>query len=400
MRILYVTHSSNLAGSNKALLNIIQKVIILGHDILVVTDNKSGLFLEALDNLKVPYRECRVIQSTWHDAPNILKKIRYNIKNFLREYRSFVDVDKIVHEFKPDLIHTNVGPLAAGIMAALKNSIPHVWHQREYTNRYPGLCFFPSFGVFLKLTHLNNNFNICITKGVFNNINGRKECDQIIYDGVFSINNLPVVQKEKIDYVLFVGNVHPGKGTKDVIINFLKFNQKHPGYELLIVGNYDEKDSYYQECIYLCKNKEDKIKFLGLCKNVYTIMAKAKMIVINSEYEGFGFVAAEAMLNDCLVIGRNTTGTKEQFDEGLAYYNEEIGFRFSNNIEMLACMHRAVEEDTTIIRQHAREIVIKKYTLEQNVDAIIELYKKILQNEKKSTCNCNLPSPISPYSRE
>ena len=45
------------------------------------------------------------------------------------------------------------------------------------------------------------------------------------------------------------------------------------------------------------------------------------------------------MYNHCLVIGRNTAGTKEQFDNGLDQTGEEIGLRFDSDLELKTLMY-------------------------------------------------------------
>lgn len=57
-------------------------------------------------------------------------------------------------------------------------------------------------------------------------------------------------------------------------------------------------------------------------------MSKAQALIVASRFEGFGFITTEAMWNDCLVIGKNIAGTKEQFDNGVAETGHEIGLRF------------------------------------------------------------------------
>ena len=387
MRVLYIAHTSNLAGSNKALLNIVTQMKKKGHVILVITNDVPGALDESLVNIGVLYKKCRICQSTWHPANSVFRRIKFNLNNIFREYRSFKDVDKIVKEFKPDIIHSNVGPLAAGIYASIVNGIPHVWHQREFVNSYPGLNFFPSFSCFLRLAHYHNNYNICITHGVFENIQGRKFQDVVIYDGVFSISELPKVNVSKEKYILFVGNIHPGKGPLGVITAFGELHKDYPDYKLLIAGNVNKDSAYYKKCIEeVGKYKiEELVKFLGLRSDVYSLMSRAKMIVVNSEFEGFGFITAEAMLNDCVVVGKNTTGTKEQFDVGLQTTGHEIGIRFSDRSSLLLGMKRAIDEDLTTMRQLARQVVIEKYSLELNVDNIIKYYNSILEKNEKNT---------------
>ena len=64
-------------------------------------------------------------------------------------------------------------------------------------------------------------------------------------------------------------------------------------------------------------------------------MSHAALLVVPSRNEGFGFITAEAMFNGTLVIGRNTGGTKEQFDNGLQLIGREIGVRYESLSELI-----------------------------------------------------------------
>ena len=49
------------------------------------------------------------------------------------------------------------------------------------------------------------------------------------------------------------------------------------------------------------------------------------------------------MMNDCVVIGRNSGGTSELIE------HEETGFLFDSNSELEALMEKVLDMDTTII---------------------------------------------------
>ena len=92
---------------------------------------------------------------------------------------------------------------------------------------------------------------------------------------------------------------------------------------------------------------------------------------------------AQQALQHCPVVGRNTGGTKEQFDRGLECFNEEIGLRFSNDQEMLERMCQVVETDLTPMCHKAREMVTTFYTSEYCVNQIEEYYRFVLENSKQ-----------------
>ena len=87
------------------------------------------------------------------------------------------------------------------------------------------------------------------------------------------------------------------------------------------------------------------------------------------------------MYNGCLVIGRNSGGTKEQFDNGLKKTGKEIGLRFENihelEKEMADVCERGVDYYADMIKR-AQETVVSLYTVEHNVDQILDLYNKLI----------------------
>jgi glycosyltransferase involved in cell wall biosynthesis len=111
-------------------------------------------------------------------------------------------------------------------------------------------------------------------------------------------------------------------------------------------------------------------------------MAQAEAFIMSSHSEGFGLTTAEAMLNGCVVIGRNTAGTKEQFDRGEEITGSEIGLRFEN-VDQLASQLEYVSDKANSshlqqIRENAERVVSTEYTAERYVSEILEFYRSII----------------------
>ena len=121
----------------------------------------------------------------------------------------------------------------------------------------------------------------------------------------------------------------------------------------------------------------------GFCSHVkvYDLMYNAKALLVPSYFEGFGFIVVEAMLNGCIVIGRNEAGVKEQFDNGLKYTGIEIGLRFESQAELISRMQYVCDTsfDNFIPMIKAAQNVIQKYTVSQNVDQIICFYDSVVK---------------------
>ena len=205
----------------------------------------------------------------------------------------------------------------------------------------------------------------------------------MVYDGVFpeSACKEPFLRDKK-EFILFVGRIEEAKCPHFILKPFAEFRKKYPNYVLKLAGGYIETSAYYQQMKTMVAecHLNDSVEFLGNRDDVYDLMREAKALIVPSRFEGFGFITAEAMLNNCLVIGRDTAGTKEQFDIGVKLTGQEIGLRFNNEEELLQCMYMAVETDTTQMREIARGVVIKNYTLEKSASDVDEFYSQCIKS--------------------
>lgn len=301
-----------------------------------------------------------------------------------RRYRGKRDLCRIVDDYKPDIIHTNVGPLDIANNVAKKRKITHVWHIREYQDVDFNMHFYPSRKCFYKKIHHENNHLIAITHNIFGHFN-MKATDRVIYDGVFEKMDKRL-EVDKSDYFLFVGSLKEAKGLKLLLLAYIEYVKNGGQYRLLIAGEGGPK-SYKDECVKLIEenNLNNRITFLGFRDDVYALMQKAKALVVPSRFEGFGFITAEAMHNSCLVIGRDTGGTKEQFDNGLNMHLEEIGLRFSSKEELEHCLHKVEGMDDSAFEQildNAFETVNGLYNNDICVERVLDFFLEVVDGRK------------------
>lgn len=382
MRILYI-HTTNIwGGATVALYRILLAMKSRGHDVYVVTNKSKGPFLDKLDSVGIKHYEHRLSLTIYPKVKNPLKWCWRTLGLLYRIHDEKKFISKVIDIVKPDIVHTNVGPFSQAYDICKKKSVPHVWHQREYQDLDFDMHFFPSWKVFNRKIKSMTSYNISITKGIFNYRNLRVNRDIVIYDGVFSkqqILNLELnVYKE--NYILFAGRIEEAKCPFDLLVAFFHFHKVFPNVRLLFAGCFIEENSYYQKCKQYIEsmNLSDFVSFLGPRMDIYDLMSKALMLVVPSRFEGFGFITAEAMLNRCVVIGRNTAGTKEQFDNGLKYSGKEIAYRFDNNSQLFECMVKAIECDNREMVEAAYKSVVHLYNVEDNVLKLEEYYTKIL----------------------
>lgn len=380
MNILYIAHTRDGSGARVALENMAKGMIAKGHNVFVMS---PALDCKLSDNMRKIGATVLVAPVSMTVYPNVHNPIRWIgllLRNIIRWQKAKrIILDTIVNN-KIDIVHTNVGPMNIAPPVCRKLGIPHVWHIREFQKEF-FLTFFWTPSLFKKVIKQKGNYNIAITKSIFQYHSLRDNIDRVIYDGVFpknvAENQYTKQQRKKV--VLFVGRVEEAKGTLDLIQAFVKFQLEHPEWKLLVVGAYNEHSQYYQSCKKISAISKN-IEFLGKRADVYELMREARVLVMSSKREGFGFVTAEAMANGCLVIGRNTAGTKEQLDNGADLTGGEIALRYDNQDELLKQLENAADHDYSDMQERAKKAVVELYSLENASDKIENYYKWIMKD--------------------
>lgn len=385
MKVLYVSHSVDCYGATIALLNIIREMVGRGVEVGVMCPSDKGWLIDELtkiDDVKVypmiGYPSMLLFPGA---RMNVVQRIKYHVGRVVKitvfQWKTF----KLMRDVYPDIVHCNSAVNDYALLGCRLLHIPHVWHAREYIDKYFGCKVFPSMNILRWKMRLKFNHTIAITNGVFKHYNLCSEKDTVIYDGIFDENVKPVdlfVKRLDYKYFLFVGAMGEGKGAHCAVEQFCKIANNYQNIHLILACGYSEDDYYYKKCLMIGREYAERIHFVGFRKDVYQLMADAVAVVVPSMFEGFGFTVAEAMFNGTLVIGRNAAGIKEQFDIGLEQTGEEIGLRFDKDEEVPVLMERALVGDFTEMKQRAKRVVLNNYTTQKNADEIYALYKRLI----------------------
>jgi L-malate glycosyltransferase len=384
IKIVYLVNHPVPYGANKALLNILDGVVDHGVCPSVVMATK-GAMCEELKKRNIDYH---LIQHYFSIYPSLcsLRDVILFIPRFLRtawyNYLAVKKMTSLVKEFKPDLIHTNIGPDHIGFHVAIKNKIPHVWHIREYQDLYFNMHPLFSKDGFIKKLQRSNNYPISITKGIYNHFE-MSDNARVVYDGVMKESQIQFIAHKK-KYFLFVGRLEVAKGIRTLIEAYIEFCKDNDDFELQIAG--DCTSSYLSVLNKLVAEAQltRRVRFLGFRTDVYELMANGTALVVPSRYEGFGFITAEAMFNGCLVIGNNSGGTKEIIEK------ENLGILYSSHDELVAAMKTVVKngiESYFPMIKKAQERAVALYSQEQNADAVYKFYQEILNRKRiKKIC--------------
>lgn len=378
MKILYIT-GPGLGGSNVSLLTLLKQLQSVC-EVLVVTSKNDSIRLfthSGIDTRKVKFKFLM-----WPPSSSLkdlllvpLRLVYYYTVNCF----AFVSLVKICRQYKPDIIHTNVSTISVGYRVAKYLNIPHVWHIREYINKDFGFTPIPSFSSYKKLVSSSNT--ISISKDLVSHFELSSDY-RVIYNGIAKPLSTAVVQRESSQhYFLFVGSIISGKGIEELVRAYVKYYQHSPcPYDLWVAGTGSIELQNKLICL-LSEKGCNGVKFLGHREDVSKLMSEASALVVPSVSEAFGRITAEAMLNYCLVIGKNVAGTKEQFDNGLFLYKEEIGIRYEKEPDLVCCLFD-IEQSTPDKYDRMRELAYKTveqmYNPNNNFVQTYQLYKDLV----------------------
>lgn len=374
MKVLYITNGDGYAGASIALENIISclkdKI-----DIEVVFPRRKGDFSKKLEAMGIKCYHFRYTMNVYPSDSSIFLKKGLKIL-YIKIANAFAcrRIRKIVRDARIDIIHTNVGPVDIGYKVAKKTGIPHVWHLREYINKDFGLKPIPSFGEYIKKYQDSVNTCVCITEDVIKHFHVEQN-GVCIYDGPLKGKSYNC-QKKK-DYFLFAGRLQEAKGDRLLLESFAKYVDEGGIFDLYYAGIGAKNRIQMLKQFVKDRNIQNRVFFLGHRNDVYHLMSEARALFVPSRFEGFGFITAEAMYNHCLVVGRNTAGTKEQFDNGIKMTGREIGIRFDKDTDLPSIMFSLEKESYTECINAAYKTVCSLYMSKYSAEKIFQLYNQL-----------------------
>ncbi len=386
MKILCVLSSvSPFGGSSKSFLRL-AKELISSHDIemLVCVPSMGGVCedLKLLDNVKIEVLNVRFnVYPPSRSIKDFLLFLPKLIWHFLINTLAYFKLKRLARAYKPDIIHTNVGVVNVGYKVARGLKIPHIYHLREYQDLDFGMRIMPSKLNFREKLNSDNNYNICITNGIKEHFRLEVKNSKVIYDPCFNRDNV-WFEESKEKYFLFVGRLDEKKGVYDVLEAFSIFFAKNKDYRLLLAGVPSDGNMDILQNEVKRLRIGNAVDFLGMRNDVFDLMRKATLTIMASVSEGFGLVTTEAMMNGCLVVGKDVAGTKEQFDNGLNFTGKEIALRYQTVGELSNIMADVVEKGILVyfpMIEKAQKTVVNFYTIEESAKQVYNFYREICQ---------------------
>lgn len=384
MRILFILHETSIYnGSWKSVYNLISGLSEKNIDLLIICPDKHGAY-EYLKDRGFNVYSIRFDLNLDKINSSLIRRLKFIPRYLRQKYYDYLwlrKVSQLCAEFKPDIIHSNSSVITIGYKLAKKLNISHVWHIREYGE----LDFSIRMNHTNKLLE-NNDFSISVTHDVqkFHGILPSRN-NIVIYDGVLQQNRILLNIEDKQKYFLYAGSLVKGKGLVDLLKawKIAKTQPRLANYKLMICGGSSTEITRYK--VYCNKENIKDIEWLGKRDDAQILMRNASGVIIPSFNEAFGRVMPEAIANGALVIGRNTGGTKEQFENGLKILGKEIGIRFNNIDDLARIIIEVVSKPAKFyfpIIKGGQHVFEQLYTNEINVRNTLDFYFFIYSQKK------------------
>lgn len=376
-----------MGGATISFKIILDSILALGCEVIVLISNDNrnddfvdylttkGCIVENFDAEMAIYPTCQIY--SWTNS--FLKFPIRMTRKIYRLSRSNKQVLTIIKKYNPDIVHTNVGVFRQGLRACNKLGIPHLYHLREYQTKDFGWTIMPSKSSFKRLLRSTNV--ITITNDILEYFDLKNiKTAKALWNGILPAASAVYVHEKK-PYFLCANRISPEKRVEVTIEAFASVADKLPNYRLMIVGKSENK-AYEKQLAELVSSIScgDRIEFHDFCDDVVNLMKDATALVVASNFEGLGRMTVEASFMGCLVLGRNTGGTREILNVTGG------GYLFNTPEELIQQMIKVANlagtEDYKKKILEAQRVAVDHFSNEQYCLSIYNVYKQIIRRQQ------------------
>ena len=316
MRVLWVSHSSQVGGAELTLAEGLRPLAELGHAVDVVLP-RDGPLLQHLEH-------AADVHIAWHNrwagrpplgaVRHRLRQAAFNVLVASREIAS------IAQTTRADLIVTNTIVDPTGALAAMWSGKPHVWFLHEYGQEDHGLAFHlgrrTSFGLMKRSADLflvnscalRSHFAACLPGAALRRVH-------LAVDVPVTDAGQPGPPGSPLRLVL-VGRRRPSKGQQDAVAAVGRLASKGVDVELELVGSGDPRFDEELRGLAASSGARDRVRFVDQQPGHLAHFARADISLTCSRSEAFGRVTIEAMKLGKPVVGAAAGATPELVRDG------------------------------------------------------------------------------------
>ncbi|HEU4495522.1 MAG TPA: glycosyltransferase family 4 protein [Flavobacterium sp.] len=390
INILFIHQSSELYGSDKTLLLLLQNIDRNKYFPIVILPC-NGPLKEKLEEKNIEVKIAPVLK---------LHRKMFSPKNiflFFSQIKSGIKtLDALNEIYHFDIVYSNTLAVLLGIIYASRKKIKHIWHVHEIIES--PVTFKKAFQKLLSLK--GNTAIVCnsLATQKFWDVNSKISSKsmtilngQELTAGDISDVEIQKIRKELFDsenqiIIALIGRISRWKGQSVLLDAYIKLAITHKNIKLIFVGSAPPNQELFLENLQnnvLKYNLQHKVKIIPFQRDISKIWKSIDIAVVPSiEPEPFGLVALEAMLAKKPVVASDHGGLSE-----IVRHNETGFLVKPNDSEELAeALEKLVK--SLELRNHFGQNGYKRATEEFSVYNYVEnlenLFSKIITKAKNN----------------
>jgi glycosyltransferase involved in cell wall biosynthesis len=381
-KILFFSHSAELYGAEKALLQTIEGLTRQEFQPILILP-RTGPLQYAAEKLGV---QTLLVPSQWWLTEK--NRIWKQPLSWLWNMRGIARIARLIKQKDIDLVFSNSVVNFCGALAAKWKRVPHIWsiHEILGAKNAPVRFLFGARALVLFLSALSNM--VIVNSETTGHPFKRKANVRIVPIGFkWSLGDrgLREMMRQRFgltaaDYVIgIVGKIYPEKGQKKVVESIDLVTKIHPDVKLLVVGEVRDKGYFNKIQRFIsARNLKEHVIFAEYQPDIFGVLAMLDLLVVASCVESFGRVAVEAMSVKTPVLAVREGATAEVITAG------ENGFLVdSPDPGMLTDAILSIRENPEQIRMIAekgQKMVREKYTVEIQLLKTEGIIRKCLES--------------------
>ncbi|MEX2014757.1 MAG: glycosyltransferase family 4 protein [Candidatus Saccharimonadales bacterium] len=390
MKVLVLSHSSELAGAERSMLDLFdhwaKKGLVEPHFII-----RRPIKNLAPELRKRGWGYTAIHYTNWSQR-NPSKQAESVHRNALFNTQAVFNIEELIKELQPDVVMTNtiVAPWAA--LAAHFQKVPHIWFVREYGDTDHQHVF--------ELGRENTYQDVDSLSGLV--VTNSKSLAQYLRQYIDKNKITPLYTPFNLDYLrqkslqpaknpykrkgslklVITGKITPSKGQSEATEAVGRLNKMGHDTELCIIGTPKEPgDDEPLKNIIETHSLGDKVHLIGEQSNPLAILRFADVGIMASQQEAFGRVTFEYMVVGLPVVGSNSGATPEMIEDG------KNGYLYNNgSVDSLVDQLIKYASDRSLVNVHG-EAAQKKAELmmkgQHNADALMDTVIAMAKDKDK-----------------
>ena len=307
MRVLWVSHSGHIGGSELSLLEGAAALRERGVHVTVAVPEGGGGLADRLAKVRVPTVEAAIWW--WTQLPAMSARERTNVAR--SRFGMVRGLQTLIRRVKPDVVVTNTITMPTAAIAARLSGVPHVWFLHEYGVPEHGIVL--AYGqrvstLAIRVLSRRVIVNSPALARHFGPMLGNTPIDLAHYAvETPKISTLLPKRCASLELVL-VGGRQAGKRQEDAIRALANLYDRGVDARLTLVGpSHSDYESYLKMLTYKYE-VSDRVEFVDHVDKPGSYIAAADVALMCSENEAFGRVTIEAMKLGRPVIGAASGG--------------------------------------------------------------------------------------------